>query len=181
MSLLQPFDRVKPFCGLIFAEPSILDSSLKRLEEFLSPQERRSDFMPFTYTDYYCAEMGKPLFRCFVSFRELIDPQFLPDCKRLTQELEAGFAVANRRRVNLDPGYISLASVVIATAKNHSHRIPLRDGVYAHLEYVVRNGRLQQLDWTYPDFRSSDYMNFFTQLRRDLKDQLRRESAAAPD
>lgn len=181
MSTPQPFPRVKPFCGMIFAERRYRDQAVKRLEAHLSLLDCESDIMPFHYTDYYAAEMGSPLFRCFVAFTEPVDPQFLPGCKRMTMELEKEFSLEGKRRINLDPGYLSLASMVIATAKNHCHRIPLNDGVYAHLEYVVRKGCLQPLEWTYPDFRSPQYMAFFNGLRMNLKMQLRRIADVDPD
>ncbi|MBN1196121.1 MAG: DUF4416 family protein [Candidatus Aminicenantes bacterium] len=177
MSIPQPFPLVKPFCGMIFSQSFYRDQALKRMEAELSPSDHESESVPFHYTDYYAAEMGSSLFRCFVAFTDLMDPQFLPRFKHITLELEQQFSEKGKRKINLDPGYLSLSSMVIATAKNHCHRIPLSAGVYAHLEYVVRNGRLQPLEWTYPDFRSPEYMAFFNTLRMDLKKQLRRHAA----
>jgi len=159
---------------MIFSERRLLDQALKCLESELSTLDCESDIMLFHYTDYYAAEMGSPLYRYFAAFSELRDPLFLPQCKHITMELEQRFSVKGKRRINLDPGYLSLSSMVIATAKNHCHRIPLSAGVYAQLEYVVRNGCLQPLEWTYPDFRSAEYMAFFNALRENLKQQLRR-------
>ena len=36
-----------------------------------------------------------------------------------------------QRRVNLDAGYLCLAKLVLASTKDHAHRIYLRDGIYA--------------------------------------------------
>lgn len=76
------------------------------------------------------------------------------------------------RSVNLDPGMLSLANLLIATCKNHYHRVPLRDGVYAHMEYVFKNGDFSFLPWTYPDFMSPEYLNFFRALRQVYKRRL---------
>ena len=80
-------------------------------------------------------------------------------------EREERTAVAGKRSVNLDPGYISEANVIIATAKNHYHRVPLRDGIYAHMEYVLKDGRIHFLPWTYPDFQLGAYLAFFSHLK----------------
>jgi len=181
MGVLKQFPKVKLFCGMIFADRAMRDKAGERLAEQWSALEQESAAMPFDYTDYYCEEMGAPLFRGFTAFRDLADPQVLPDFKRMTVGLEKEFSHQGRRRINLDPGYVSTASVVIATAKNHYHRIPLREGVYAHLEYVVRVGKLHPLEWTYPDFRTAAYMDYFNCLRLCLREQLRREPPGESD
>ncbi len=131
--------------------------------------------MPFTATDYYQTEMGEPLFRQFVSFRELLAPERLPEIKMRTIELEEKLAAGGGRRVNLDPGYLSDANVIIATAKNHYHRVPLRDGIYAHIEYVLKDGRINFLPWTYPDFQTATYLDFFRQLQELFKQGKKRK------
>lgn len=178
MSILQPFPRVEPFCGIIFARKKERDLAVEALTGRMSPVDHESEIIPFDYTDYYCSEMGSPLFRCFIAFRELVDPEFLPEFKIMTLALEKELSLDGRRQVNLDPGYVSTAAVIIATAKNHAHRIPLRNGVYAHLEYVVRGGSVQPLDWTYPDFRTPRYMEYFNDLRLHLRGRLRELSGA---
>lgn len=165
MSTRGAFKAVKFFCGLIYRREADAEAAIARLEEAFSPVDDRSDAIPFAASDYYRREMGEPLFRRFVSFRDWRSPEGLPRLKIATMELEAGLAAAGRRTVNLDPGYLSEANVVIATAKNHYHRVPLRDGVYAHLEFVLKDGRLQHLPWSYPDFKSEAYLDFFNRLR----------------
>ena len=114
--------------------------------------------------------MGAPLFRRFASFRELIQPGQLPDIKLLTNGIEVETSCDGKRTVNLDPGYLSVANVIIATTKNHYHRVPLHKGIYGHMEYVIKKkNTLTPLEWTYPDFRSSAYMDFFNRLIRLFK------------
>lgn len=177
----RPFSRVKLFCGLIMADPAAASHAVKRMADAWSPVDLESPHFPFDRTDYYRAEMGGGLVRRFVAFRELVDPGVLPDIKLLCLDLEAELSLDGRRRVNLDPGYISTARVVIATTKDHCHRIPLRNGIYAHLEYVVAHGGLRTLDWTYPDFQTPEITGFFNDLRHHLRRQLRGSSAAGPD
>lgn len=164
MGSIGEFKKVKLFCGLIFAQTSAASAAKTELAARFSPVDSESAQIPFISTDYYRVEMGEPLFRQFVSFAELIDPQRLPEIKWHTNRLEERFLNAGKRTVNLDPGYLSDANVIIATSKNHYHRVPLNDGVYAHLEYVLKNKRLEFLPWTYPDFKQAEYLDFFRRL-----------------
>lgn len=159
------FAPVKFFCGVIYRKEDRYLQAKEVMQDLFSASDAESDAMPFVLTDYYNAEMGTPLFRRFVSFRRWIDPQRLTDIKRVTNRLERESSVDGKRTVNLDPGFLSPANVIIATTKNHYHRIPLRDGIYAHLEYIIKNRRITPLEWTYPDFRTGEYIAFFDRLR----------------
>jgi len=162
----RPFSDVKLFCGVIFAAEADCQRAREALAGLFSPIDFASAAFPFTETDYYQAEMGGPLCRRFFAHAALIRPERLPQIKRQTNRLESEMSVAGRRLVNLDPGYLSESNVIIATVKNHYHRVPLGLGIYGHIEYVFRNRRLEALEWTYPDFRGDAYRAFFLELRR---------------
>ena len=169
MSTRSGFQAVKFFVGLIYREEAQAGLARAGMSAVLGEAGLRSPAVPFTATDYYQGEMGAPLLRRFVAFREWQPPELLPEVKVAAMGVEARLAAGSRRTVNIDPGYLSAANVVIATAKNHYHRVPLRDGVYAHLEYVLKDGRLQFLPWTYPDFKSEPYLDFFNRLREQFR------------
>jgi hypothetical protein len=118
--------------------------------------------------------MGSPLFKRFMSFKTLISPEELPGIKIFTNDMEIATSVKGNRVINLDPGYLSEANVILATTKNQYHRVPLSQGIYAHMEYVLMRKKIMTLDWTYPDFRTPQYMDFFERLyllyRRNLKE-----------
>jgi hypothetical protein len=164
MGHITEFKKVKLFCGLIFRETAVAEKAKVILGEHFSSIDSQSALIPFEFTDYYQAEMGAPLFRQFVSFGELLPPEKLPAIKIFTNRLEKQSAKAGKRAINLDPGYISDANVIIATSKNHYHRVPLKRGIYAHLEYVLKNKQISFLPWTYPDFQTAAYLDFFRQL-----------------
>lgn len=165
MGTESPFAPVKLFCGFIYRETERYEEIREMLTTLFSPRDAESEPIPFAFTDYYVSEMGSPLFRKFVSFRRLIAPEQLAEVKRITNRLERETSVNGKRTVNLDPGFLSAANVIIATTKNHYHRIPLRDGIYAHMEYVIKNRRFAFLEWTYPDFKTREYLDFFDQVR----------------
>ena len=180
--------RVKPvrlFCGLIGRDRGFLEAVIRRLVERFGPLEAASGWIPFDFTDYYREEMGEPLFRRFVAFGPLVDPAVLPDVKRWTNELEAETAERGdgrpRRRVNLDPGYLTADKLVLATTKNFSHRIYLRDGIYAEVTLNFTRSGCRFFDWTYPDFRTPAYTAFFMGLRERLLRDDRKRSGAVPE
>jgi hypothetical protein len=164
MGQISEFKKVKLFCGLIFSQTKVAEKAKTLLGEYFSPIDSQSALIPFAMTDYYQAEMGTPLFRQFVSFQEFLAPEKLPKIKIFTNKLEKQLAGAGKRTINLDPGYMSDANVIIATSKNHYHRVPLNRGIYAHLEYVLKNKQISFLPWTYLDFQTESYLAFFRQL-----------------
>jgi hypothetical protein len=169
MAEIKPFVPVKYICGIIYARPDILAKTEQRLVGRLGPVDLRSAAVDFTLTDYYEKEMGKGLKRIFLSFAELGPPERLSELKRLTNAWEEELRVESgeaRRVVNIDPGYVTAAALFMATAKDFAHRVPLRDGIYAHLELLFTKTGVRFLDWTYPDFRRESYGSFFSAVRQ---------------
>jgi Domain of unknown function (DUF4416) len=126
----------------------------------------------FTETDYYSATMGAGLRKQFFAFERLIDPEALAGTKCRTNEWEAEYAALGShpepRPLNLDPGYITSAKLVLASTKDHAHRIYLAEGIYAELTLSYRKRAWLPLEWTYPDYRRGDYQRFFTDCREWL-------------
>jgi len=160
---------VKLFAGLLTSKPDILTGIERELENEFGRIDLESQLMPFEFTDYYREEMGEGIKRKFVSFRDLVDPGKLPDCKRLTNELEVNFAEKSdsglSRPINIDPGYLGMSKVVLATTKNYSHRLYLRGGIYGEVTLRYRDGEFKPQDWTYPDYRTEEYLEFFEKVR----------------
>jgi hypothetical protein len=123
----------------------------------------------FTETDYYTATMGAGLKKQFLAFESLIDPGRLADVKQQTNVLEQEYAATGvhpeSRPLNLDPGYITPAKLVLASTKDHAHRLYLRDGIYAEITLAYRHRHWQPMEWTYPDYRREDFQEFFSRCR----------------
>jgi len=176
MAEIRAFPRARLVCGIIAALDGHFELAEARLASAFGEIESRSARFPFEFTDYYRAEMGGGLRRGFLSFRPLVDPAMLPEAKIRTNALEREAAAelgAGARIVNLDPGIVTSAALIMATAKDFSHRIPLRDGIYGHLELLFTKGAIRRLDWTYPDFAQEGYQAFFLAVRRKLLLDLR--------
>jgi hypothetical protein len=144
----------------------------ERSTERFGPIALASDPFDFTETDYYTATMGAGLKKQFWAFERLIDPSALASVKCQTNRWEAEYAALalheEPRPLNLDPGYVTPAKLVLASTKDHAHRLYLGDGIFAELTLVYRNRRWQALEWTYPDYRRDDYHGFLTQCREWL-------------
>ncbi len=132
-----------------------------------------SEVWDFDCTDYYAKEMGENLSRRIVSFERLIDPSEIVAAKLTTNDLEEQLTGEFRREgagriVNLDAGYLSLSQVVLATTKSYTHRIYLRKGIWAEVTLQYHKGRYERWEWTYPDYASGRYNDFFLEMREAL-------------
>jgi hypothetical protein len=143
------------------------------LQERFGPIDYRSGALPFDHTTYYEAEFGGRLLRRFAAFERLIDPGELAAVKACTNGLEQAWAEAGNRRINLDPGYMSLATFVLATTKDHGHRIYLGQGIYGEVTLTYRDRDWRPWPWTYPDYRSEAYLQILRGIRVLLARQLR--------
>jgi hypothetical protein len=175
MAEVKPFLPAKLICGLIFSQEIYFEAAEKTLVDLFGPVDLKSPAFPFDFTDYYAKEMGPELKRRFLSFAQLQNPSSLSQIKhqtnRLEEELRNKFQ-SEGRVVNIDPGIITPSALIMATAKNFAHRVPLQDGIYAHLEFLFRRHSIETLAWTYPDFRQKTYHAFFLEVRKIYLNQL---------
>ena len=95
------------------------------------------------------------------------------EIKRTTNKIENGYLQDGKRQVNIDPGYISLERLVLATGKNYTHRIYLSKGIFADLTLIFHKGSFSPLQWTYEDYASPEIIAFFNDVRDRYKGQLR--------
>jgi hypothetical protein len=173
MGEIRPPQKVLPVAGLIHLNGFPAEELLMHMADELGPIARRSFVMPFTHTSYYNDEMGGPLVRQWVAFCELVDPDELADLKLWTNDLEEkNLNTRDRRMVNIDPGIVTLSSLVLASTKNYSHRIYLGRGIYAEVTLIYKNNSYQPLEWTYPDYREPTALEFFDDARNVLKEGL---------
>ncbi len=177
MGRIRPPRPAKLICGLIGGDADLLARARNLLAKQIQQIESVSDIWPFDQTDYYQQEMGQDLKRQFVSFAGVVQADRLAEIKRLTNQLEQRIAddVLDPdipRPVNLDPGYITLSKLVLATTKDYSHRIYLQAGIYAEVTLHYESGGWQAWPWTYPDYAAPTYHAFFTQVRETLRRHL---------
>lgn len=141
------------------------------------PVADRSEVFDFSETDYYQATMGDDLKKQFLAFERAIDPARLPETKLQTGDWEHEYARQaghpEPRPLNLDPGYLTAAKLVLASTKDHSHRLYLDRGIFAEVTLYFRQGRWQHREWTYPDYRRDDFQAFFLRVRENWQRRAR--------
>ncbi len=170
------------FVGSLFSDEMIFDVALDDLKVVFGPVLFLSSAYPWDVSDYYQKELGSPLMRRFVFFSDVVDPAGLVRAKHAVSSIEGRLSCEGKRRINLDPGYITLAKVVLASWKNYSHRICLGSGVYAELELFCENACFQSLPYTYRDYRDISCIQMFNSARSRLKKILKaREERSSPE
>lgn len=135
----------------------------------------KSELLQFDFTDYYQNEMGTGLVRSWVGFEKPVMPDRLAQIKLTTNEMEQRFLDEHgNRRLNLDPGILSLHNLVLASTKDYAHRICLADGIYAELTLIYRSGGYRALEWTYPDYQTETCGRFLAESRDRLVEKQKR-------
>jgi hypothetical protein len=164
---------VLPILAAFSRHDAALEWACRRAAEFWGTVALASPKFAFRETDYYTASMGPELIKCFWAFAPLRDPGELSAWKRQAIRWEAEYAALGLhpelRPLNLDPGYITLAKLVLASTKDHAHRIYLGQDIYAEVTLYFKDGRWQPRDWTFPDYRRADYHEFFLAARQLLR------------
>lgn len=171
----RPYDKVLLFSGIL-TSIGLPGSLLSRLEERFGKIVYISEKLDFDFTDYYNEEMQTPIERYFVAFESLAMPDDLAMAKVFTNDLEAEYAVEGNRRINLDPGTLSVSNVILATTKNRAHRIAIGHELYAEVTLIYHRKGFESFKWTYADYRSSTVQDILLEMRRIYLDAVRKEN-----
>jgi hypothetical protein len=156
--------------------PALLDE----LEACLGPADEITGLFDFLETSYYDQELGTPIQRRMLSFKELVDPSRLAEIKLFTNRMEKAHAWGSGRRLfNLDPGLLSLERLVLATGKNYTHRIYLRHGIWADLTLIYQHKGWLTLPWTFPDYGGQVMQEILSRFRESYKKRLQEKRAGA--
>ncbi|MBN1277893.1 MAG: DUF4416 family protein [Deltaproteobacteria bacterium] len=166
-------DPVKLIASLFSPDRVIIGSVIDILAEMIGPVDWISPDILFDRTRYYEREMGWPLYRNFISFRDLMPADHLVKIKLETNTVEQRFLREGNREVNIDPGYISPERLILATGKNYVHRVYLTKGIFADLTLVFKRNSFRSLEWTYPDYSDPQSIGFFNEIRRKYMEKLK--------
>ncbi len=147
-------------------------SILEELKTVFGEAEFISEEIEFKETHYYDEELGTPIKRRILSFSKLISPEELVELKLFTYQLEQKYLRDNKRLFNLDPGILSYERLVLATFKEFTHRIYLRDGVWADLTLIFKNKKWVSLPWTYPDYKGETIQKILYEIRKRYKKKM---------
>lgn len=158
---------VKLFIGMLSNDVLLFEKLKGKLEGIFGLSDMTSPVREWNHTGYYSKEMGEGLRKQFIFFQRLIDPGLMPDIKIKTVKLESEYLnKSGGRRINLDPGYLDSAKVVLVSTKDYSHRIYLGKDIYGEVTLIYSGKTYQTLPYTYPDFRTEEYLDIFKKARR---------------
>ena len=177
MGTPSPPQPTKLLVGLLSSDTEVMATVSEELSEDFGKIDFFSENIPFWHTTYYQAEIGDNLIRRIISFETLVNPGYLPEFKLKTDTLEGKYLGGKGgRKINIDPGYLSLGHVILATTKESPHRPYLRDGIYADLTLLYENKTFCPLKWTYPDYASPEIINLMNLMRKKYLFQLRNKA-----
>jgi len=177
MSRPKDPEPVKLISSIFSEDRELLNKTIADLSDKFGNIDYITEYIPFDLTQYYEREMGQALKRRIVSFENLIGPETLPDIKHVTNNIEQQSSYEGKRMVNIDPGYLSKAHVILATGKAYTHRPYLRSGIYADLTLIYRRSSFESLEWTYPDYAGKKIRKIMSDLRKKYLTQLKNLSS----
>ena len=175
MGTIREHPKVLAVMAVFSSSEQAIAWGLAQAEANWGPLALKSELFSFEETQYYESAMGKPLQKQLLAFERRFLPDELPQRKRQTNAWEAAYATEHpsdvTRPLNLDPGYLTEAKLILATTKDRDHRIYLADGVFAECTLYFHRGAWRNRDWTYPDYQKPEYHQFFEQARRYYREQ----------
>lgn len=156
---------VKLITGFIFKNPEFLDRAKLYLTKRFGKTDFESPLLAFNHTRYYGKEFGESLSRQFISFQKLISPDEIFKIKIFTNKTEEKLIGNSMRRINIDPGYLDLCKLVLLTTKDYTQRVYLNKGIYAEVTLFYRGKTFRPWEWTYPDYKTREYIEIFNRIR----------------
>jgi len=163
---------VKLIAGLLASSDELLGEARAALSQRFGPVDACSAPSTWDFSSYYRDEIGDAIRRQFVGFETLITPDKLAGLKQITNEMENAWRTGSGRRVNIDPGYIATAKLVLASTKDAAHRVYLNGGIYAEATLHFSHGSFQPYVYSYRDYAAADAIAFFNEVRTRYLAQL---------
>lgn len=154
------------FIGTLFSDEDFYFKAQQILEESFGDIAMEGPLTKWEFSDYYKEELGEHIYRRFIFFKRLIKQDVLASIKLATNEIEKALSSNGKRNINLDPGYLTPAKIVLASTKDYSHRIYLKDGIYAEVTLIFKKGKFIPHINTYNDFKDERYLDLFMTARR---------------
>ena len=160
--------KVRLISAFCYNDKKLMQQAVQKFCDSVGDIDSTSQVFEFDHTPYYQKEMGKDLNKVYMSFKNLINPEEIIEIKHLSNSIEDQLSSNGQRNVNIDPGYIEIPKLVLATTKNYGHRIYLGKGIYGDVQLFWRDGAFQTNPWTYPDYKEIKSIDFFTDIRKKL-------------
>ncbi len=160
------------FTGILHPQGDYLFRAKEILLNQFGPVARETAPVLWNRSDYYREELGWPIMRTFLFFERQINPEDIVDIKLRTNEIEDNLSSRGKRKINIDPGYLTHYNVVLATTKNYSHRIYLGKGIYGEVTLLYKDKTFVPNIFTYPDYQEQSCIEMFLKAREFFKHRL---------
>lgn len=177
MGKAEAFEKEKLIIGIIYPTDELYGKIINILTEKFGAIDFMTEEFSFSeeFSSYYDEEIGGEARRKILSFEKLVNPAEQASIKIYTNAMEAEFSKDGKRKINLDPGFISHGRLMLATTKKTGFRIPISDGIYTELTLFYARGGWQKLPWTYRDYQSKRVQDFLTVVRKKYLEQRKNE------
>jgi hypothetical protein len=170
MGSVRPAGKVKLIVGLISKDAGLFDRVKLILEKkFHNKTDFESAILDFIHTDYYNKEMGTGLKRKFLSFKKTVPLKNIEKVKLISNEIEKAFSSDGKRAINIDPGYLDLSKLVLFSTKDYTHRIHVGKNIFAEVTLYFKGKTFNVWPWTYPDYKTDEYIFIFNTVRELYK------------
>ena len=171
MGIIKTSISAHPFVAIMFATPEQFQQVLDHLTERLGTVLRSGlSYKVTDFTDYYVKEFGDNLQKQFFIFEQAANLEGFHKIKVWSNEIEAQIDSAScpKRSVNIDPGYLTPAKLVLYSTKNFSHRIYTGNGIFAEVTMLYAHGEFVRLPWTYSDYYWEENLKFLYTMRNKI-------------
>jgi hypothetical protein len=154
--------------GIMFSSREAYEEALNDLiEKFGEIEISGFEYNFGKFTPYYEKEMGKNIVKKIIIFKKKIRRGDLASVKMLTAEIEKKYAVNGKRRVNIDPGYLSDSELTLASfKKGTNYKEQASEKVWLHKVLEFKDGKVITFWHTFPDYKSREVREIIGHYRR---------------
>jgi len=154
---MTPEPLALPLVAIMAGSDDLILSIRERLTGNYGPLLASSETFLFdSFTGYYKKEFGEGMRKQVCIFRNLREQRLLPGDKHASCAIERELTLRENdcRPVNIDPGFMTLSKLVLASTKDHAHRLYLGTGIYGEITLAWKGHAFVPLPWSYPDYVS---------------------------
>ncbi len=154
--------------GLLFPDSEEIKNILyKEISDNFGIISEKTDIKDFP-SNYYNNELGEGVKRQWLLMEKIVSREQMADIKLKAIEIEDKYRKNGKRIFNIDPGFLTLSSFFLPTTKDYSHRIYLKDGIFAEITLIYKQEKFQILPWTYRDYQWEYTHEIFSNWRKKL-------------
>ena len=144
----------KLFFGIMFSDRNVYEKAVEDLiNEFGEIEKESFEYNFDSFTNYYEKEMGKGLKKKLIIFKKQINEKDLVEIKKFITEIEKKYSEKGKRKVNIDPGFVSEEKVILASFKKKDFKKDLGNGVFAHEVLRLEDGKVKDFWHTFRDYK----------------------------